>query len=78
MEELTRLDAGMNIALVHHPLDWLHEEEGANIRTKLHSGAEVVLRGHLHKTDVESVAGVMGEALHLAAGAAYQTRKWPM
>lgn len=77
IEELKRLNAKLNVALVHHPLDWLHEEEGANIRTKLQSNVDLVLRGHLHKPDVESVAGVMGEALHMAAGAAYQTRKWP-
>ena len=37
IEDLKRLGAELNIALVHHPLDWLHEEEGANIRTKLQS-----------------------------------------
>jgi hypothetical protein len=35
------------------------------------------LRGHLHETDVESVVGASGVALHVAAGAAYQSRRWP-
>lgn len=47
------------------------------IRTKLQSNVDLILSGHLHETDVENVAGVTGEALHMAAGAAYQTRRWP-
>ncbi|MFZ1430537.1 MAG: metallophosphoesterase [Geminicoccaceae bacterium] len=77
MEDLQGLKADLNIALVHHPLDWLHDVEGANIRAKLQSNVDLILRGHLHKTDVESVAGVHGEALHMAAGAAYQGSEWP-
>ena len=45
--QLKQLGAELNVALVHHPLDWLHEEEGANIRTALQSGVDVILRGHL-------------------------------
>jgi hypothetical protein len=37
----------------------------------------VLLRGHLHETEVESVVSPFGGTLHLAAGAAYQTRRWP-
>jgi hypothetical protein len=65
------------LVLIHHPLDWLSEIEGTNIKESLHAKINCILRGHLHKSDVESVVGVSGVALHLAAGAAYQTRKWP-
>ena len=43
----------------------------------MQSNVDIILRGHLHETDVEAVAGVAGNVLHMAAGAAYQTRKWP-
>jgi hypothetical protein len=77
IEDLMARSAALNIALVHHPLEWLHDAERANIRTELQSHVDLILRGHLHESDVESVAGVMGDALHMAAGASYQTRKWP-
>jgi predicted phosphodiesterase len=76
-ESMENLHAALNIALVHHPLEWLHDEERSNVKTTLQSLVDLVLRGHLHETDIEGVAGVMGDALHMAAGAAYQTRKWP-
>jgi len=77
VEELKRLGPALKIALIHHPLDWLHDAERSNIRTALQSNVDIILRGHLHETDVEAVAGIMGNALHMAAGAAYQTRRWP-
>lgn len=75
--ELKVLGAALNVALLHHPLDWLHDEERSNIRTMLRANADLILHGHLHETDVEHVVGVTGAALHMAAGATYQTRRWP-
>jgi 3',5'-cyclic AMP phosphodiesterase CpdA len=77
VEELRKLGSALKIALVHHPLDWLHEAERSNVRTALQSNVDIILRGHLHETDVEAVTGVTGNVLHMAAGAAYQTRRWP-
>ena len=76
-EQLGALGAELNVALVHHPLDWLSPVEGANIRSRIQCSIDVLLRGHLHETDVESVYGVNGGYLQLAAGAAYQTRQYP-
>jgi predicted phosphodiesterase len=77
IKEMKNLGAALKIALVHHPLEWLHDAERANVRTALQSEVNLILRGHLHETDIQSVTGVMGDALHMAAGAAYQTRAWP-
>jgi predicted phosphodiesterase len=77
VEDLTARSAALNIALVHHPLEWLHDAERANIRAELQSHVDLILRGHLHEPDVEGVAGVMGDALHMAAGASYNSREWP-
>jgi len=74
---LHKLDAHFNVALLHHPLEWLSDIERANIKASLQENVDVLLRGHLHETDVESVVSANGAALHIAAGAAYQTRKWP-
>jgi predicted phosphodiesterase len=77
LDKLQALGAQINVALVHHPLEWLESQERANIRAELHAKVDFILRGHLHETDVESVVGASGAALHVAAGAAYQTRRWP-
>ena len=75
--ELSKLGADLNIALMHHPLDWLSEVESANIRSALQAKVNVILRGHLHETDVELAVSPGGQCIRCAAGAAYQTRKFP-
>src|SRR3954451_20195869 len=77
LEQLCSLDANLRIALIHHPLDWLSDVERSNVKADLQANVDVILRGHLHETEVESVVSAQGGALHVAAGAAYQTRKWP-
>ena len=77
VESLQAHRTHINIALMHHPVAWLHSREIANIRAALQSNFDLVLRGHLHENDVESIVSASGEALYCAAGAAYQTRKWP-
>ncbi len=77
LTKLTDLKADFNVALIHHPLDWLNDLERSNIKSALQSQVDFILRGHLHETEVESVASTFGQSLFCAAGAAYQTRKWP-
>jgi predicted phosphodiesterase len=77
LEKLHSFGGELNLALVHHPLDWLSSVERSNIKAELQSHVDFLLRGHLHETEVESVASESGTCLHCAAGAAYQTRRWP-
>jgi len=77
LAKLTDLKAELNLALIHHPLDWLNDLERSNIKAALQSHVDFILRGHLHETEVENVASAYGQSLFCAAGAAYQTRKWP-
>ncbi len=67
----------LNIALLHHPLDWLSAVERANIRSALGASVDLLLHGHYHETDTESIVSQHGDYLKLGAGAAYQTREWP-
>lgn len=66
----------LSVALMHHPLDWLHDEERSQIRASLYEHCDVLLRGHLHETEAEATITPKG-VVHLAAGAAYQGYKWP-
>jgi tetratricopeptide (TPR) repeat protein/predicted phosphodiesterase len=77
LEQLKAAGGELNIALMHHPLEWLSTTEGSNIRSALESSIHILLRGHLHETRVETIASMDGQVLHCAAGAAYQSRKWP-
>lgn len=77
IEDLCALNAHLKVALVHHPLDWLSDVERGNIKASLQANVDLLLRGHLHETDVESVVSATGGVLQVAAGATYQTRKWP-
>ncbi|TAN70195.1 MAG: tetratricopeptide repeat protein [Methylobacter sp.] len=77
LEKLKALNADFNIALLHHPLDWLHTAECSNIKAVLQEQVDIILRGHLHENEIASIASSHGDCLHLAAGACYQTRQYP-
>jgi tetratricopeptide (TPR) repeat protein len=74
---LRDLKADLNIGLIHHPLDWLNAIEASNIAAEIKAAIDILLRGHLHETEIDSVTSAQGQLLRCAAGAAYQTRKWP-
>ena len=76
-EAMASVAVDLKIALIHHPLDWLHDAERAKVKASLRSRFDLILHGHLHETNNENVVGVAGDALHMAAGASYQTRQYP-
>ncbi len=69
---------GLRLVLQHHPLDEL--ADGRRIRTLLAQHADLVMRGHLHETEV-SVWADPGQSLRqLAAGCLYEGHRgdqWP-
>ena len=69
--------ADLSFAIFHHPLHWLSPVESTQVKALVHDNCDIVLNGHLHENEVEQVVGSSGNTLHLAAGATYQTRKWP-
>ncbi len=74
---LQKQAADLNLALLHHPLDWLSQVERANIRATLGASVDLLLHGHYHETDTECTVSQHGGYLKLGAGASYQTREWP-
>ncbi|HEX2090993.1 MAG TPA: P-loop NTPase fold protein [Longimicrobiaceae bacterium] len=73
---LDEMDADLRVALVHHPLDWLSDIERPSIIAIIRENVDVMLRGHLHENDGESVVSAQSGFLYIAAGASYQTRRW--
>ena len=67
----------LKIAVLHHPLSWLSPIESSNVKAFMQDAFDCILTGHLHENEVEAVSGSSGASLHLAAGACYQTTKYP-
>jgi predicted phosphodiesterase len=77
LEQLQKPKRDLTVALMHHPLSWLSSLEATNIRTALRASADIILSGHLHENQAEHVATTTDNVLLLAAGATYQSRRYP-
>jgi predicted phosphodiesterase len=76
--ELEQLAAcELKIALIHHPLDWLHPIEEAKIRGELLHSIDLLLQGHDHQPHSERIESEKVGYIKLAAGAAFQTKDYP-
>ncbi|MCB9738905.1 MAG: metallophosphoesterase [Deltaproteobacteria bacterium] len=65
-------DCMVRIALLHHPLSWLHESEQAVVEELLASEFHFVLHGHLHRERTLAQLCGGGVSVTSAAGALYQ------
>jgi len=72
-----KADELLRIAVMHHPISWLSEVEQVNIKSSLHDKFDIVARGHLHKNEIEQIADLSASTLFVAAGACYQTKRYP-
>lgn len=63
--------ADLRIALVHHPVDWLREFDRQDLVQLLGAHVDVVLRGHLHSTGLDSTTSPDHELTTIAAGACF-------
>lgn len=69
-DERGRPLGGLRLALVHHPLSDL--ADGAQARRLLADHVDLLLRGHVHETDLELHADPDRRLLQLAAGCLYE------
>jgi UDP-2,3-diacylglucosamine pyrophosphatase LpxH len=70
-------DADLQIALLHHPFDWLREFDQNDSAAMLADRCDFVLHGHLHQTAASQLISPDGAAIILACGACYETRSFP-
>lgn len=61
---------GLRLALMHHPLHEL--ADGTECRRLLAGHVDLLLRGHLHETEVETWADPDRQVRQLAAGCLYE------
>lgn len=76
-ERIADADASFAISLLHHPFDYLHEDERELVEHRLELGFDLVLRGHLHANKTRSIASQRGGYVEVAAPASYQGSHWP-
>jgi predicted MPP superfamily phosphohydrolase len=76
-DRLAEEKATFAIALMHHPLEHLDEQERDTIEDRLERTFDLVLRGHLHKNRTKVVKSQRGGFVEVAGQAAYQSSQWP-
>lgn len=68
-------DTSIKIALVHHPISWLFEEDKADIENLLYRHIQIILHGHMHRPDFQMIRSIKGQQIVLPAGAIYTGRR---
>ncbi len=66
-------DATLRIALLHHPLEWISDFDNNSVRL-LQRNCPIVLRGHLHRAEIEKKSLFAGDVTVVPAGAIYESR----
>ena len=64
--------AEFRIAVMHHPLDWLHPSETEPLREALLNNFDLVLCGHNHSRDATQATSSLGSTLFCNAGCLYE------
>ncbi len=73
----TAKNAGLRIAIMHHPLDWLQDFDRQDVEPLLSDGCDFLLHGHMHQLSLLQARTPDSESMLLAAGACYKTRQYP-
>jgi predicted MPP superfamily phosphohydrolase len=76
-QRVADLEAPFAVALLHHPLDELHESERDDVEHYFERSFDVVMRGHLHKDRTRAIATQRGGFVEVAGAATYQGSQWP-
>jgi len=71
-----RNDPHLQIAIAHHPIDWLRDWDGASCGGRMVGSVHIYQRGHLHSRDVVSSHIRGHQLLSVAAGSAHATRHY--
>ncbi|MEM9453676.1 MAG: NACHT domain-containing protein [Myxococcota bacterium] len=75
-QELDAAAPQLRIALLHHPLSWLHEAEEERIDGLLRRSFDLVLHGHRHRSEASQMFAPGTGLVTVEAGAAYAGSGW--
>lgn len=72
-------DVDWRLALMHHPWEFLAEIDFHDARQSIHQHRDLLLRGHLHATQIERIVppAVGRSCMELGAGALYENSQYP-
>jgi hypothetical protein len=68
--------ADLYVVLMHHPLEYLSEDDKLTVEVQLQRECRLVLHGHLHVPKLERLNSLIGQTTFIPAGTIYQDRKW--
>jgi len=71
LERLRNMAADIVFVFSHHPVEWLHNDEGPEIDRILLERVDIAMFGHLHHARVRVSLSPGSQTLHLHAGALY-------
>lgn len=71
VDELAQAGAQLRVALLHHPIGWVRDEEERYIRSLLRDEFDVVLHGHVHSPEAGSVLHGARGTIEVGGGATY-------
>lgn len=67
----------LNIALLHHPLEWIRPFDRSDSGERLRNNCDFILHGHLHEPGMVHLSDPDGDVTIIPGGACYDNRKYP-
>jgi len=74
IESLDNCD--INIAVMHHPLDWLADFDEIAVSSRLSAHFDALLCGHTHRPIPQTRTTAQGTAILSQTGSVYASRRW--
>jgi 3',5'-cyclic AMP phosphodiesterase CpdA len=68
------IDPGLKIAMMHHPLSYLSDHD-TDVEKVLQKQCNILLHGHLHKSEFKKIGGIGGNLAVIPVGSLYQGRE---
>lgn len=69
-------DCDIKIALMHHTLDWLAQDEKVRVQRVLADNFDVMLCGHNHNNNASRITSTLGNLLISNTGCIYESREY--
>jgi predicted phosphodiesterase len=60
--------ADLQIAVLHHPFDWLSSFERRNVEARINTECHLVLHGHLHGANFKRINAIPNECVSISSG----------
>lgn len=68
-------DVDLRIVVMHHPFEWLTENDCITVENRLKKTAHFILCGHQHMPKIKIEKGTEGDCIIIPAGVSYERRK---